>query len=66
MSVKDTPHIRPAAVKRLAKDYGRRVSAEFLQQLDAHVRRMVRNACQVHNGGKVTLDASVAGFVGIR
>lgn len=44
---------------------GRRVGAPFLDVLEAHVCRKLEAACRVHNGGKITLDATIAGHVGI-
>ena len=52
-------------VKKIIKAEGRRAGADFLQALDEFVRRKVKAACAVHNGGKVTLDAACAGAVGL-
>ena len=52
--------IKSAAVKRLAKSNGRRVSAAYLLCLDEKVRRLVEAGCRVHNGGRVTLDETIA------
>jgi len=54
-----------SVVRKLIKDSGRRVSPEFLQLLDKHIEFKVKKACETHNGSKKTLDASVAGIVGI-
>lgn len=51
--------IKSAAVKRLAKSNGRRVSNAYLLLLEEHVRRKVGEACSVHNGGRVTIDESI-------
>jgi hypothetical protein len=65
MKAKDVPHIHVAAIKQLAKAGGRRVGSDFLFALDSLVRRKVEAACRTHNGGKKTLDATIAGFVGV-
>lgn len=62
----DTPYINSSAVRKLCHQLGRRAGKDFLTQLNALVARKTAAACGVHNGGKKTLDASVAGFVGIR
>jgi histone H3/H4 len=57
-----TQYIKPAAVKRLIKEVAdKRTAKEFLMALDAYVERAVRRAAAEHNGGKRTVDASVAG-----
>ena len=53
-------YIKTAAVKLLARSNGRRCSKAYLIQLDALVGRKVEAACRVHNGGKITLDATIA------
>lgn len=58
-------YIKAHKVKALIKSNGRRTSPEFLLLLDQKVEALVNKACQVHNGGKKTLDATVAGHVGI-
>jgi hypothetical protein len=56
-----TQYIKPAAVKKLIKSHGKRTAAEFLLALDNYVERAVIRAAAEHNGGKKTVDASVAG-----
>lgn len=56
-----TQYIKPAAVKRLIKTHGKRTAAEFLLALDNYVERAIVRAATEHNGGKKTVDASVAG-----
>lgn len=58
--------IKPAAVKKLLKEKGRRCSDSFLYALDGFIQTKLDQAAKVHNGGKVTVDAEVAGFVGIK
>jgi hypothetical protein len=57
--------INKKAVKEIAKPYKKRVSQEFIDILNNFVIRTIISACNVHNGGKVTLDAEVAGFIGL-
>ena len=60
-----TEYLNQAAIKRLAKTKERRVGSDFLGVLDAYVKAKVSAACDVHNGSKKTIDASVAGVVGL-
>lgn len=46
-------------VRAIAKANGKRVSKEFLTELDRRVNAKIEAACRVHNGGKVTLDGVV-------
>ena len=55
--------IKPAAVKALIKSHGKRTSKEYLDALDRYVERAIARAIAEHNGGKKTIDASVAGHV---
>ncbi len=48
-----------SAVKKLVHGKGRRCSPEFVEALDVAVNALVRKACDSHNGGAKTLDASV-------
>lgn len=61
-----TRFLRPSVVRKYLKEKGRRVSPSFLFALDAFIQKKLDEAVKVHNGGKVTLDAEVAGFVGIK
>lgn len=54
------------AIKELAKENGKRVSADFFACLERFVEKKIVKACNIWNGQKKTLDASVAGFVGIK
>jgi hypothetical protein len=55
--------IRSAAVKALiAKTYGKRTGKDFLEALDRFVEAKVKAAAAEHNGGKKTVDGSVAAY----
>lgn len=54
-----TEFITVSAVRKLVHGKGRRISPEFLAALDSAVSALVRKACEAHNGGAKTLDASV-------
>jgi hypothetical protein len=56
-------YLNQAAVRKLVKSLGKRSSGEFLLALDDLVRSRVTAACNTHNGGRVTLDATVLGHV---
>lgn len=58
-----TQYIKANKVKSLVKSHGKRTSKEFLASLDRLIERKVREAVAEHNGGKKTLDASLAAYV---
>jgi len=47
----------------MAKEKGRRVSADFLSALDYAIARKIEACLAVKNGGKVTLDEQVVHYV---
>lgn len=55
-------NVKASALRRLAKQNGRRVSKEFLAALDRYIEQKVILACAEHNGGKKTLDAALAAY----
>lgn len=56
-------YIRPAAIRALIRQTtGKRVSKDFLAALDRFVEAKVKLAAAEHNGGKKTVDASVAAY----
>lgn len=54
------------AVRQIIREEGKQASPEFFDLLNHFVERKIREACKVHNGGRKRLDASVAGYVGIK
>lgn len=56
-------YIKPSTVRRLAKANGKRVSKDFLEALDRYLANKIIQATEIHNGGKKTLDAGVAGYI---
>ena len=58
------PLINQAAVRRLAKELGRRVGADFLEHVERTTRRRLEAACKIHNGGAKTLTANLAVHAG--
>ena len=58
-------YLKCSTVKALIRKNGKRPGRQFLMALDRFIERKVISACRVHNGGKKTLDAAVAGYVGI-
>lgn len=57
-----TKYIKASAIKKLAKDKGKRVSLEFLLSLDEYINQKMSTACEEHNGGKKTLDIGLAAY----
>lgn len=55
-------NIKASSVRKLAKQNGKRVSAEFLAALDRYIEQKVVLACAEHNGGKKTLDSGLAAY----
>jgi hypothetical protein len=53
------------AVKDYCHEHGKRVGKEFLDLFNAFIEKKLKVACGTHNGSKKTLDASIAGFVGL-
>ncbi len=58
-------YINKTNIKKLVNAQGKRAGKDFLFQLDLMIERKVIKACSVHNGGKKTLDSSVASYIGI-
>ena len=58
-------YFKGSVVRKLIKDSGRRVAPEFLQLLDRHIETTLKKACETHNGSKKTLDAAIAGMIGL-
>jgi len=54
-----TQHIKSAAIKSLCKSHKKRISAEALHIIDDKIRRYIIRCCDQHNGGAVTIDATV-------
>jgi hypothetical protein len=59
-------YIVESKVKKLIREQGKIPGKEFLLALDIFVAVKIKQACKVHNGGKKTLDATVAGYAGIK
>lgn len=57
-----TKYIKASAIKKLAKEKGKRVSTEFLLSLDEYINGKIATACDEHNGGKKTLDIGLAAY----
>lgn len=58
-----TNYIKTSTVRKFAKSHGKRVSPDFLAALDRYVENKILIATKEHNGGKRTLDASIAGYI---
>ncbi len=58
-------YIRSSAVRQYARERGRRVGRDFLTVLDDFVHAKIESGCDLHNGGRKTLNAHVAAFVGL-
>lgn len=59
-----TKYLNAKQIRLLAKEHNKRTGGDFLMQLDQHIHKIVVAACAVHNGGKQTLDRTVAAHVG--
>lgn len=58
-------YIKESKVRKRVNSLGKRAGRDFLLQLDIMIEQKVKQACEVHNGGKKTLDESIAVYVGI-
>jgi hypothetical protein len=56
-------YIKASAIKKLANSHGKRAGKDFIEALDRMVGRKMMEALETHNGGKKTLDHSVAVWV---
>lgn len=56
-------YIKASAVKKLIKENGKRTSNDFIEHLDRFVHMKILESVDIHNGGKKTVDRSVAGFI---
>lgn len=54
-----TQYVKQSAIRAAAKTLGRRISADAMYILDYRVGQIVRAACAVHNGGRITIDSTV-------
>lgn len=56
--------LNAAEIKKLAKEKNKRIGKDFLAAFDAYTRKKFDECLAYHNGGKVTLDAGVIGYIG--
>jgi hypothetical protein len=56
-------YIKTANVKKFAQSHGKRAGKDFCEALDRLVERKLLQALAEHNGGKLTLDASLAAYI---
>lgn len=61
-----TQFLKVSHIKKYVHERDRRTSPSFLLALDAYVQTILDRAVKAHNGGKKTIDAEVAGFVGVK
>ena len=55
-------YLKVSNVKKKAKLLGRRVGKDFVYAMDTWIDLWIEKACGLHNGGKITLDASLAAY----
>lgn len=59
-------YIKTAPLKKLAlESHKKRLSTEFLKALDDMVKQKIDEACSIHNGGRKTVDITIAAYTGI-
>lgn len=63
--LKHQQFVRHGNVRTYVNRQGKRCSREFLALLERFIAIKLETACQTHNGGRKTLDAGVAGYVGL-
>jgi hypothetical protein len=55
-------YLKPAAVKAFIKSHGKRTSHEYLAALDRYLEYKLKQAVELHNGGKKTVDGAVGSY----
>lgn len=58
-----TRYLNVSNIRKRATQNKRRISKSYIASLDSQVEELIDRACAVHNGGKKTLDACIAGLV---
>lgn len=56
-------YIKAKNIKGLASGHGKRVSKDFLEAFERYVHDKLLDCLEEHNGGKKTLDASLASYM---
>lgn len=56
-------YIKVHRVRQEVRGHGKRTGKGFLEALDRHVAELVSQACEVHNGSRSTLDATVLDYI---
>ncbi len=56
-------YIKAKNIKGKASAYGKRVSKDFLEAFERFVHDKLLDCLEEHNGGKKTLDASLASYM---
>ena len=56
-------YIKANNIRAKASAYGKRVSKDFLEAFDRYVHDKLLDCLEEHNGGRKTLDASLASFM---
>lgn len=57
--------LNKSALRRICKTHSRRLGTDFEIALRRFVERKLAAACAVHNGGKQTIDLTIAAHVGL-
>ena len=55
-------YLNAAAVRKLIKAHGKRTSDDYLAQLDRYVEYKVKQAAELHNAGKKTVDGAAGTY----
>lgn len=56
-------YIKAKGIRDKVKGFNKRVSKDFLEALDRYVHEKIHACVVEHNGGKKTLDASLAVYM---
>lgn len=57
--------IKQHLVRKLVKENGKRIAQDVLDSMEDALKRRIVAACNVHNGGKKTIDLTVAQAAGL-
>lgn len=59
-------YLNKSHCRQLINMHGRRAGSDFMWLLNEFIEDKIKQACEVHNGGKQTLDATIAGYIGLK
>ncbi len=65
-TARQSSFLKMKTVKQFINQNGRHAGVGFMDAFERHVNRLLQSAVTTHNGGKKTLDESVAAYIGCK